>query len=64
MGDCEGQHRLYMEKGEYLKEGQIPQSQAFQSLIFIANDGSLGKNYEEICSSVKNLVANLAIKYF
>lgn len=47
-----------------LKEGQIPQSQAFQSLIFIANDGSLGKNYEEICSSVKNLIALLATKYF
>ena len=43
---------------------QIPQAQGFTSLIFLANEGALDRNYEEICSSVKNLVANLAIKYF
>lgn len=47
-----------------LKNGQIPQAQGFTSLIFLANEGALDRNYEEICSSVKNLVANLAIKYF
>lgn len=47
-----------------LKNGQIPQGQRFSSLIFLANEGALDRNYEEICLSVKNLVANLAIKYF
>ena len=47
-----------------LKTGEIQQSQAFQSLIFIANKGALTKNYEEICSSVKKLIALLATKYF
>ena len=45
------------------KESQIKEAQNFQSLIFIANQGALEKNYKEICSSVKNLVQLLATKY-
>ncbi len=47
-----------------LKNGEIPHSQAYQSLIFLAKEGALNKNYKEICSSVKKLIQLLAIKYF
>lgn len=47
-----------------LKSGEIPCSQGYTSLIFIAKDGALEKNYTQMCSSVKNLVALLATKYF
>ena len=47
-----------------LRNSEIGQSQLFQSLIFISKEGALGKNYEEICSSVKKLITLLAIKYF
>ena len=47
-----------------LKNGEIPASQELTSLIFVAKDGSLDKNYNEMCSSVKNLVALLATNYF
>lgn len=46
-------------KGEEMQEGQN-----FQSLIFIAKEGALEKDYNEICSSVKNLIHLLARKYF
>lgn len=47
-----------------LKNGEIPTSQELTSLIFVAKYGSLDKNYNELCSSVKNLVALLATNYF
>ncbi len=46
------------------KNGEIQQSQRFQSLIFVARTQAIDKKYIEICSSVKNLVQLLAIKYF
>ena len=48
---------------DLLKTSEIEQGQVFQSLIFVAREGSLGKNYNEIFLSVKNLVNNLAIKF-
>ena len=47
-----------------LNSGEIEQSQAFQSLIFVSKEAALQKNYKEICSSVKKLIQLLAIKYF
>ena len=47
-----------------LKSGEINDSQLFQSMIFVAKDNSLGLNYTQMCSSVKNLVALLATNYF
>ncbi len=45
------------------KNGQIQQASNFHSLIFVAKEGALCQNYKEICSSVKNLIQILAIKY-
>ena len=46
------------------KSGEIQSAQGYQSLIFLAKEGALNKNYKEICLSVKNLIQLLAIKYF
>ena len=46
-----------------LEQDEIKQSKNRQSLIFVAKEGALEKNYKEICSSVKNLVQLLATKY-
>lgn len=45
-----------------LKNREISGSQKFQSLIFIANPNSLNIEYKQMCSSVKQLIDNLAIK--
>ena len=47
-----------------LEQDEIKQSKNLQSLIFVAKEGALEKNYKEICLSVKNLLQLLAIKYF
>lgn len=45
------------------KNNEIAAAQSFQSLIFVARENALEKNYKEICSSVKKLIQLLAIKY-
>lgn len=42
------------------KKGEIGAAGRFQSLIFVARQGALEKNYEEMFSSVKNLLQKLA----